>query len=387
MKKTMVLKVLLIVAFSTLLGSCEILGMIISPFLGISDEKFIRQNQAIQSVDKGRDLERHFLITLERLRDGEQIPPDRLRFVESEIDEAISIYQAALKELPKNNDIKAHLERAQKAKQDWQKELVAAEARRQEQIAQQQRRQQAAAAETERQRQQAAQQQQQQAAEAERQRLAEEERRRLAPTQTSPNSPGDFEIANSSLGGVKITKYKGTRPGVVIPSTIDGMRVTELGDSIFSRRETGITIYSVTLPNSLIAIGYGVFEGQSLSSVSFPSTLRTIGRYAFSGNRLTSVVIPNGVTLVGSYAFAENPITTVVIPPSLANMVGNFSQTMTAGFFMAFYKVDTITRITLPANVNLGNLNYFHDNLEAAYEGNGKRAATFIWTGRIWRVE
>jgi hypothetical protein len=73
-------------------------------------------------------------------------------------------------------------------------------------------------------------------------------------------------------GTVTITGYTGTNADVVIPSTIDGLPVTAIGDSAF--------IYCT-----------------SLTSVSIPSSVTSIGDHAF-GNciSLTSVTIPNSVT-------------------------------------------------------------------------------------------
>ena len=232
-----------------------------------------------------------------------------------------------------------------------------------------------------------------------------------AQSQLVPNSPDDFRIANSSLGGVRITRYLGTRQDVVIPETIDGLRVTEISRSAFAidrppiyTEDTTIdvTITNVVLPNTLIVIGSWAFCGQPLTSISFPSSVRTIDWYAFYGNNFTSVVIPNGVTRLGDNAFGnklgESSITSVTIPPSLAN----YSRPPNGlGFFGAFMEVEwgqssrpavSITNITLPANVHQGNpvqlvVHHFHNGFNNAYVGNGRRAGTYIWTGRIWVVQ
>jgi len=211
---------------------------------------------------------------------------------------------------------------------------------------------------------------------------------------STPNSPNDFEIANSSLGGVKITKYIGTRQNVVIPSTIDSMRVTEIGAFAFTNK----TLNGVVFPNTLIEIGEGAFSGQSLTSISFPSSLRKIHRRAFRGNKFTNIIIPNGVIYVGISAFEENPIETLVIPQSLANYSKDtsFNHTPPLGFSSAFDGT-RLNSVTLPANVNNGNfessielnnfINPFEGGLYNTYVGNGKKAGTYVWTGRIWRVE
>jgi len=153
-----------------------------------------------------------------------------------------------------------------------------------------------------------------------------------AQTRGAPNSPDDFNITNSTLGGVKITKYTGTRTDVVIPETIDGLKVTEIGSFSFAvtrgitptDNPTGIvTINSVVLPSTLVAIGDGAFYWQPLTSISFPSSLRTIGFGAFQQTKFTSIVFSNGIKFVDRNIFLSDfdTITTVVIPPSLANYV------------------------------------------------------------------
>jgi hypothetical protein len=241
-----------------------------------------------------------------------------------------------------------------------------------------------------------------------------------AQTKETPNSPDDFDIANSALGGVKITKYKGTRTEVVISATIDGVRVTEIGDYSFAiargasptENRTGVvTLKSVVLPSTLIAIGEAAFLYQPLTSISFPASLRTIGFGAFQGNKFTSVVIPNGVKFVDQSAFMSDTITSVTIPASLANYTrSELNPDRNEGFKGAFRgekgpfvpngMKTNINRITLPANVdvrnfdlmsaNMSGLDYFQGPdfaLRDAYVGNGRKAGTFVWTGRIWRVE
>ncbi|MCL2722167.1 MAG: leucine-rich repeat domain-containing protein [Treponema sp.] len=229
-----------------------------------------------------------------------------------------------------------------------------------------------------------------------------------AQSRSIPNSPDDFRIANSSLGGVRITRYIGTRQDVVIPETIDGLSVTEISASAFAldtRTDLGypseidVIINSVVLPNTLIEIGSYAFSGQPLTSISFPSSLRTIQWFAFYNNNFTSVIIPNGVTYIGTHAFGtsrgKSKITSVTIPPSLANYGSNI------GFWNAFKEFDygwgegtatSINSITLPANVSSRNLHLFgisqfHNGFHNAYEGNERRAGTYIWTGRIWVVQ
>ncbi|MBO5437240.1 MAG: leucine-rich repeat protein, partial [Thermoguttaceae bacterium] len=50
---------------------------------------------------------------------------------------------------------------------------------------------------------------------------------------------------------IEITKYIGCRSDVTIPSTIDGLPVTSIGDSAFTDSEN---LTSVTIPDSVTSI-------------------------------------------------------------------------------------------------------------------------------------
>jgi hypothetical protein len=97
------------------------------------------------------------------------------------------------------------------------------------------------------------------------------------------NAASDFEINAAGT----ITKYKGWGTTVVIPETINGVRVT--------------------------AIGRGAFTKNDLTSVTIPNSVTSIGNEAFSNNKLTSVTIPGNGVIIGSKAFLNNPITSITL--------------------------------------------------------------------------
>ena len=70
------------------------------------------------------------------------------------------------------------------------------------------------------------------------------------------NSGDDFNI-DQTASGVMITKYRGTTKQVVIPETIEGLRVTSIGYKAFFVNE----LTSVTIPNSVTSIGDQAFAG------------------------------------------------------------------------------------------------------------------------------
>ena len=137
-------------------------------------------------------------------------------------------------------------------------------------------------------------------------------------------SADDFNITQNSRGTITITGYRGTVKEVIIPGTIEGIRVTEIGRMAFCEKQ----LTSVTIPNSVTSIGLEAFKGNQLTSVTIPNSVTSIGDGAFSGNQLTS--------------------------------------------------------ITLGANKNYANI--FLYNFSDFYQSQGRRAGTYTWSGRLWSV-
>ena len=109
----------------------------------------------------------------------------------------------------------------------------------------------------------------------------------------------------TSNGTITITGYIGSGDpltNVNIPSTIDGLPVTGIGDGAFYYC---INLTNVTIPNSVASIGDWVFyQCTNLTGVTIPNSVTNIGVDTFSFcYGLTSAMIGNGVTSVGQYAF------------------------------------------------------------------------------------
>jgi hypothetical protein len=100
---------------------------------------------------------------------------------------------------------------------------------------------------------------------------------------------------------ITITGYYGPDGDVSIPTTIDGLAVSSIGEDAFL---DAIGVTNVTIPASVTSIGNGAFNlCLSLTSVTIPVSVTTIGAYAFSqclsrGNQ-ASVTIPGNVTSIG----------------------------------------------------------------------------------------
>ena len=136
---------------------------------------------------------------------------------------------------------------------------------------------------------------------------------------------------STNNGAIIITGYTGPGGAVTIPSEINNLPVTSIGDSAF--HGTGLT--SVTIPNSVTGIGVGAFAGTPLTSVTIPNGVTGIGNDAFFVcSSLTNVTIPDSVTSIGEMAFAGcislTGITVNAGNPAYASVAGvlfNGSQT------------------------------------------------------------
>ncbi len=103
-------------------------------------------------------------------------------------------------------------------------------------------------------------------------------------------------------GATTLMRYKGPGGAVSIPSAINGLPVTSLGNDVFYSCSS---ITSVTIPNSVTNIGNNAFDGcGSLTGIAIPDNVSSIGSAAFRGcTNLTSITFPTNVTSIGDLAF------------------------------------------------------------------------------------
>ena len=76
---------------------------------------------------------------------------------------------------------------------------------------------------------------------------------------------------------------------------------------------------SITIPASVVRIGYGAFQSAGLTSLSFETGSNLIAMYgntdrlgySFKENNLPSITIPKSVEYIGDSSFSQNKLTTL----------------------------------------------------------------------------
>lgn len=176
-----------------------------------------------------------------------------------------------------------------------------------------------------------------------------------------------------------ITDYDGTNgpKDVVIPSTIEGVAVTSIGNSAFESK----SLTSVIIPDSVTSIGIDAFAWNSLTSLNIPDSVTSLGARSFSKNNLTSVTIGAGVTVLLNDIFNSNNFTAVVIP-----------ETVTETRSDVFYN-NPITSITIGSGVTIASSmgefgDYSHPKFRETYNDGGKKAGTYLYYSDTdeWRL-
>ncbi|MBQ3668261.1 MAG: leucine-rich repeat domain-containing protein [Clostridia bacterium] len=243
--------------------------------------------------------------------------------------------------------------------------------------------------------------------------LAEEE-------EAEEHLSGDYSYVVLEDGTAEITEYSGSDDVLEIPSELDGLTVTSIGDIAFSWCSS---LTAVTIPDSITSIGdFAFFRCTSLRAVAIPDNITSIGDnnpfavctnlkeiyvsiehpylvtidgVLFSkpdmrlicypcGLKAKEYAIPQGVQIISNYAFDYcSSLTKVTIPDSVTSIYeGAFSfcrsltevtipDNITAIGAFVFYDCLSLTEITIPDSVtNIGENAFYHcpDSLTVTVE-------------------
>ncbi len=165
---------------------------------------------------------------------------------------------------------------------------------------------------------------------------------------TTVTTPEEYFVFDSTTGTITDYDIAGGLD-VIIPSTIGGVAVEHIGINAFHVNY----LTSVTIPDSVTTIGTCAFRLNLLTSVTIPDSVTSIGDRAFSVNLLTSVTIPDSVTTIGTDAFSVNLLTSVTIGTDVDIHTDPATMGTNTGF-------------------------------KTVYDGGGKLAGTYNYTGGVW---
>ena len=189
-----------------------------------------------------------------------------------------------------------------------------------------------------------------------------------SPTNNKHDYYSDFKYStfyNNSQQRTEatITEYTGSQSNLIIPYSIDGYIVTNIGDSAFY----GCTsLTSINIPDGVTSIGDWAFYGcTNLTSINIPDSVTNIGDSAFYGcTSLTSINIPDGVTSIGDWAFEGCTSLTSINIPDRVKSIGdsafkgcssltsiNIPDSVTNIGDSAFYGCTSLTSITIPDGI------------------------------------
>ena len=122
----------------------------------------------------------------------------------------------------------------------------------------------------------------------------------------------DFEYDFVGGRGARINNYIGSSENVIIPATMGGKPVFEIGENAFEGNET---LRSVVLPDGLEVIyGYAFRYCTNLEKINIPDSVYVIGSEAFNGTTsLKSVTLPKGIEELEYAIFKDSGLESVII--------------------------------------------------------------------------
>jgi len=158
------------------------------------------------------------------------------------------------------------------------------------------------------------------------------------PTHAADGITSDGLVYTISDNQISITGYSGVANVVRIPSIINGLMVTSIGNSAFY---TCDNITTIVIPDSVTNIGDFAFALTGLTDVVIPNSVTSIGLEAFCKcTNLTSVVLPKGLTSIADGTFSDCSSLGSITIPSTVVSIGNSA-----------FRHCSLTGITIPNSV------------------------------------
>ncbi len=171
---------------------------------------------------------------------------------------------------------------------------------------------------------------------------------------------GDYTYKLDDDENATITKYSGTSSSIVIPTFLDGYKVTCL-DTYFVQYNTtlkevtiqkeitkakgafvGSNVKKVVFENGIKSIPKEILQNCStLEEVSIPESVTEIESSAFENcSNLKEITIPSKVSSIGEAAFRKTDISSLVLPSSIESLGGWIIQ-----------NVNNVKEVTIPRGI------------------------------------
>ena len=186
------------------------------------------------------------------------------------------------------------------------------------------------------------------------------------PTPATPASTSIYTYEVLTDGTIRITSCQTSDINLVIPDTIDGYTVTEIGANAFANQTS---IQTVKFPANLKQIGVKAFANcTGLLEVTLPDTIQGAGQLCFSGCTALKKAVLNKGRINIVYGMFENctSLTEVVIPDTVENIA-----------MYAFLNCRSLTHLNLPASLKSISVH--------AFEGAGVTTITYAGTKAQWQ--
>jgi BspA type Leucine rich repeat region (6 copies) len=151
---------------------------------------------------------------------------------------------------------------------------------------------------------------------------------------------------------ITITGYTGSGGAVTIPTTINGLPVTSIGNEAFD--DTPLT--SVTIPDSVTNIGDGAFDDcSSLTNLTIPDSVNNIGDGAFDDcSKLTAITVDTNnaaYSSVSGVLFDKSQAALIQYPAGKADGAYVISSQVINIGDGAFADCDSLTNVVIGTNV------------------------------------
>lgn len=178
---------------------------------------------------------------------------------------------------------------------------------------------------------------------------------------------------DGSYDCIEITGFDESAASLTIPSIIDGLPVTSIGDEAFYSCSD---LIKVTIPSSVNEIGNNAFLScKSLVGINIPDSVNRIGSGAFGYCKsLTGIFLPDSITAIEEETFKQCDNLTVAVIPDSVKSIGEqaFSYCLNLknisipdgvkeiGYF-AFMSCQNLKEIYIPESVSELTSSVFFD--------------------------